>query len=176
MTILIDLVLVATGYIGFQLFIITEAIQSTIFGCDLIVLHLKVCETCLKFDILLAVHVLKLLTVSCRKCVFQINGFLFQLENEPKVERQSKGNEHDRKGQSHIELRIPDVLFLPDDILRLRCLNQINFFLEDCLSLEVQQLVLGGAQVHALIPSELCIESDESTYYGKQIFFGMLLD
>lgn len=59
------------------------------------------------------------------------------------------------------------MLFLPDDILGLRRFNQVNFFLKNGLSFEVQQLVLRGAQIHTLISPKFRVKSYEGPNNGE---------
>ena len=82
--------------------------------------------------------VVKLLTVSCGVLLFEIDDFLFQLDNDSKIEGQQEANDPDGYYQSNLEVGIPDVFLLPNDVLRLRRFLNFNLLLVNGLSLKIE--------------------------------------
>ena len=128
----------------------------------------------LNFQII--VTLIELITVNFWVLLIQDDGLLFKLENRGEIERQEEENYADCYNKSNDEIGIPDVLLLPDDVLRLRCLRKFNIFLKYGFLLKVDQVFLSDTHVHTLISSKFSIESDESADNGKQILFRLLFD
>lgn len=175
MTVLVELKLVAPRNILLNLIIITEAVQSSVFKFKVSSLLVIICVTSMNLEFFITKLVVKLLAVGCGVLIFEIDDFLFQLDNNPKIEGQQEAYDPDGYYQSDLKIGIPDVFLLPNDVLRLRRFLKFNLLLINGLSLKVEQFILGDAHIHALVPTEFSIESDECSHDGEKIFFWILM-